>query len=104
MLEADQRRQQRLDLAQLDENLRVYAITSSASALPSLTVLHSQGSDPSLDTRKPIEEENTDHVVGADYVRDDVAQILWGELEDVAIALGTDDQSLLDHVYHPKAL
>jgi hypothetical protein len=29
--------------------------------------------------------------------RDDVAQILWGELKDVAIALGTDDQSLLAH-------
>jgi hypothetical protein len=29
---------------------------------------------------------------------------LRGELKDVAIALGTDDQSLLDHRYHPEAL
>jgi hypothetical protein len=53
---------------------------------------------------KPIEKENTDHVVGADYVRDDVAQVTRGELKDVAIALGTDDKSLLDHRYHPEAL
>ena len=51
---------------------------------------------------KPIEEEDADHVVGADYVRDDVAEVARGELKDVAIALGTDDQNLLDHRYHLK--